>query len=79
MNGGDLHYHLSQHGVFDEHEMLFYAAEVTLGMIRVLKARVRVRCIALHYPSLLFKFIFPTLSFSDGRSFHNIYSSVNIW
>ncbi|XP_047739909.1 G protein-coupled receptor kinase 1 [Hyalella azteca] len=32
MNGGDLHYHLSQHGVFDENEMKFYAAEVTLGL-----------------------------------------------
>nr|CAD7403669.1 unnamed protein product [Timema cristinae] len=29
MNGGDLHYHLSQHGVFNELEMKFYAAEVT--------------------------------------------------
>lgn len=28
MNGGDLHYHLSQHGVFNEAEMKFYAAEV---------------------------------------------------
>lgn len=31
MNGGDLHYHLSQHGVFNELEMQFYAAEVILG------------------------------------------------
>ena len=31
MNGGDLHYHLSQHGVFNESEMKFYAAEVILG------------------------------------------------
>jgi serine/threonine protein kinase len=31
MNGGDLHYHLSQHGVFNETEMRFYAAEVILG------------------------------------------------
>lgn len=31
MNGGDLHYHLSQHGVFNEQEMKFYAAEVILG------------------------------------------------
>lgn len=35
MNGGDLHYHLSQHGVFNEHEMKFYAAEVILGEFRV--------------------------------------------
>lgn len=28
MNGGDLHYHLSQHGVFNEADMKFYAAEV---------------------------------------------------
>uniref|UniRef100_F1KWC8 G protein-coupled receptor kinase n=1 Tax=Ascaris suum TaxID=6253 RepID=F1KWC8_ASCSU len=32
MNGGDLHYHLSQHGVFTESEMMFYAAEVILGL-----------------------------------------------
>ncbi|VDK40864.1 unnamed protein product, partial [Gongylonema pulchrum] len=32
MNGGDLHYHLSQHGVFSESEMIFYAAEVILGL-----------------------------------------------
>ena len=31
MNGGDLHYHLSQHGVFSEDDMRFYAAEVILG------------------------------------------------
>uniref|UniRef100_A0A182MJB1 Protein kinase domain-containing protein n=1 Tax=Anopheles culicifacies TaxID=139723 RepID=A0A182MJB1_9DIPT len=30
MNGGDLHYHLSQHGVFNESDMKFYAAEVTV-------------------------------------------------
>ncbi|PRD27079.1 UNVERIFIED_CONTAM: Beta-adrenergic receptor kinase 2 [Trichonephila clavipes] len=30
--GGDLHYHLSQHGVFTEQEMRFYAAEVILGL-----------------------------------------------
>uniref|UniRef100_A0A5S6QS98 G protein-coupled receptor kinase n=1 Tax=Trichuris muris TaxID=70415 RepID=A0A5S6QS98_TRIMR len=32
MNGGDLHYHLTQHGVFAEEEMRFYAAEVILGL-----------------------------------------------
>uniref|UniRef100_A0AC35TPN5 G protein-coupled receptor kinase n=1 Tax=Rhabditophanes sp. KR3021 TaxID=114890 RepID=A0AC35TPN5_9BILA len=32
MNGGDLHYHLSQHGVFSEQDVLFYAAEVLLGL-----------------------------------------------
>jgi beta-adrenergic-receptor kinase len=32
MNGGDLHYHLSQHGVFTEKEVKFYAAEVILGL-----------------------------------------------
>uniref|UniRef100_A0A6P6Y3W6 [G-protein-coupled receptor] kinase n=1 Tax=Dermatophagoides pteronyssinus TaxID=6956 RepID=A0A6P6Y3W6_DERPT len=32
MNGGDLHYHLSQHGVFNEQEMRFYASEVILGL-----------------------------------------------
>lgn len=28
MNGGDLHYHLTQHGVFDEKSVLFYTAEI---------------------------------------------------
>nr|XP_032801140.1 beta-adrenergic receptor kinase 2 [Petromyzon marinus]XP_032801141.1 beta-adrenergic receptor kinase 2 [Petromyzon marinus] len=32
MNGGDLHYHLSQHGVFTDKEMRFYAAEIILGL-----------------------------------------------
>ncbi|XP_039227183.1 G protein-coupled receptor kinase 1 isoform X3 [Drosophila yakuba] len=32
MNGGDLHYHLSQHGIFSEDEMKFYAAEVIMGL-----------------------------------------------
>uniref|UniRef100_A0A8C6XRY8 G protein-coupled receptor kinase n=1 Tax=Naja naja TaxID=35670 RepID=A0A8C6XRY8_NAJNA len=32
MNGGDLHYHLSQHGVFPEKEMRFYATEIILGL-----------------------------------------------
>ncbi|XP_063972850.1 G protein-coupled receptor kinase 1 [Diachasmimorpha longicaudata] len=32
MNGGDLHYHLSQNGVFNESDMKFYAAEVILGL-----------------------------------------------
>lgn len=33
MNGGDLHYHLSQHGVFNEAEMKFYAAEVRIRVM----------------------------------------------
>ncbi|CAK9293116.1 unnamed protein product [Gordionus sp. m RMFG-2023] len=32
MNGGDLHYHLSQHGIFSEEEMRFYASEIILGL-----------------------------------------------
>jgi len=32
MNGGDLHYHLSQHGVFSETEVRFYCAEIVLGL-----------------------------------------------
>lgn len=32
MNGGDLHYHLTQHNVFSEAEVRFYAAEVILGL-----------------------------------------------
>ena len=31
-SGGDLHYHLSQHGVFSEKEVKFYATEVILGL-----------------------------------------------
>lgn len=38
MNGGDLHYHLSQHGVFNEQEMRFYAAEVILGKLSYLSS-----------------------------------------
>ncbi|OWR52476.1 putative cAMP-dependent protein kinase catalytic subunit, partial [Danaus plexippus plexippus] len=38
MNGGDLHYHLSQHGVFNEAEMKFYAAEVILGDIFIYRS-----------------------------------------
>lgn len=30
--GGDMHYHLSQHGVFSEKEMRFYASEIILGL-----------------------------------------------
>ncbi|XP_015758780.1 PREDICTED: beta-adrenergic receptor kinase 2-like [Acropora digitifera] len=32
MNGGDLHYHLSQHGVFVEADVKFYASEIILGL-----------------------------------------------
>lgn len=32
MNGGDLHYHLTQHGVFNEEEVKFYAAELVLAL-----------------------------------------------
>ncbi|XP_067934508.1 G protein-coupled receptor kinase 3-like [Watersipora subatra] len=32
MNGGDLHYHLSQHGLFSDEEVRFYASEVILGL-----------------------------------------------
>ena len=32
MNGGDLHYHLSQHGVLSETEVRFYCAEIILGL-----------------------------------------------
>lgn len=32
MNGGDLHYHLSQHGIFTEKQVRFYAAEIVLGL-----------------------------------------------
>ena len=40
MNGGDLHYHLSQHGVFSEEDMRFYAGrEGTLARALPLAAR----------------------------------------
>ena len=32
MNSSNLHYQLSQHGVFNEADMKFYAAEVILGL-----------------------------------------------
>ena len=41
MNGGDLHYHLSQHGVFNEPEMKFYAAEVILGSVKKIQTQIR--------------------------------------
>lgn len=53
MNGGDLHYHLSQHGVFNEKEMRFYAAEVILGK----SATVSI-AIALYRPALPSVFFF---------------------
>lgn len=37
MHGGDLHYHLAQHGVFNELDMKFYAAEVILGKYLCMK------------------------------------------
>jgi beta-adrenergic-receptor kinase len=49
MNGGDLHYHLSQHGVFNEQEMRFYAAEVILGKKKEKKKRAN---------TFLFSFLF---------------------
>ena len=45
MNGGDLHYHLSQHGVFNEQEMRFYAAEVILGKKNNTRKRVLLLCL----------------------------------
>lgn len=32
MNGGDLHYHLSQSGLFTETQVKFYASEIILGL-----------------------------------------------
>ena len=32
MNGGDLQYHLKQHGPFCEEDVRFYAAEIILGL-----------------------------------------------
>lgn len=32
MNGGDLHYHLTQRGTFSEEEVRFYASEILLGL-----------------------------------------------
>ena len=49
MNGGDLHYHLSQHGVFNENEMKFYAAEVILGLEHMHRRFIVYRCVR-HLP-----------------------------
>lgn len=55
MNGGDLHYHLSQHGVFNESEMKFYAAEVSshvyaahLSFHPIIEYRKTIECISVN-------------------------------
>ena len=61
MNGGDLHYHLSQHGVFTEKEVRFYAAEVMLGLEHMHSRFVVYRDLKVGFtgrPFLLFFFIF---------------------
>lgn len=53
MNGGDLHYHLSQHGVFLEKEVRFYAAEVILGLEHMHSRFVVYRDLKVSYQSCL--------------------------
>lgn len=53
MNGGDLHYHLSQHGVFSEQDMKFYAAEVILGLEHMHRRFVVYRDLKVLFPFLL--------------------------
>jgi len=43
MNGGDLHYHLTQHGVFTEDEVRFYAAELILALEHIHKQSIAYR------------------------------------
>lgn len=78
MNGGDLHYHLSQHGVFSEREVRFYAAEVILGLehmhnryvvYRDLKVRCYDICRDANRPN--FSGVFPNLMALTGFSVRN--------
>ena len=50
MNGGDLHYHLSQNGVFSEDQVRFYAAEVILGLEHMHKRSVVYRDLKVGFP-----------------------------
>ena len=61
--GGDLHYHLTQHGVFSEEEVRFYAAELILALehihakhivYRDLKVSVCLACYLLSAVELVF-------------------------
>ena len=63
MNGGDLHYHLSQHGVFTEQEMRFYASEVILGLEHMHRRYVVYRDLKV-YPYSLFCQLVPNISFN---------------
>ena len=62
MNGGDLHYHLSQHGVFAEKEVKFYAAEITLGLEHMHLRSIVYRDLKVRHDSLHF-----SLSFSFNQ------------
>lgn len=64
MNGGDLHYHLSQHGIFSEEHMKFYAAEVILGLEHMHKRSVVYRDLKVRpfRPSLLSLFLSDVMS-----------------
>ena len=52
-SGGDLHYHLSQHGVFSEADMRFYAAEIILGLEHMHNRFVVYRDLKVRCPALL--------------------------
>lgn len=52
-SGGDLHYHLSQHGVFSEADMRFYAAEIILGLEHMHNRFVVYRDLKVRRPALL--------------------------
>jgi len=57
MNGGDLHYHLSQHGVFSETEVRFYCAEIILGLEHMHSRFVVYRDLKVNYRTLHEEFL----------------------
>lgn len=51
MNGGDLHYHLSQHGLFNEKQVRFYASEIVLGLEHMHSRNIVYRDLKVRYAS----------------------------
>lgn len=79
VSGGDLHYHLSQHGVFSEKEMRFYATEIILGLehmhnrfvvyrdLKVIVNRATAFTLVLDSSKYTHRFNYPALNLLWGR------------